>query len=116
MLKRHSPPTRMSISFVSISKPAGPNQFGRCFASVHAENTTSRRALITRERTISRSSAHWASAVLVDEVMIKSFDWDWYATVASGCLRARGDLRDCEWHLPFGSVNHLDLSSAASSR
>src|SRR5919108_4481907 len=81
MSKRHSPPTRMSISFVSISKPAGPNQFGRCFASAHAENTTSRRALITRESTISRSSAHWASAVLVDDVMIKSFGWDGYAPV-----------------------------------
>src|SRR6185369_12308650 len=101
MSKRHSPPTRMSISFVSILKPAGPNQFGRCFASAHAENTTSRRALITRERTISRSSDHWASAVLVDEVMIKSFDWDGMRRQRRGCLRARGGLRDCEWHLPF---------------
>ena len=55
-------------------KPAGPNQLGRCFGSVQAENTTSRRAFITRERTISRSSAHCESAALVDEVMIKSFD------------------------------------------
>src|SRR5215475_5076195 len=101
MSKRHSPPTRMSISFVSISKPAGPNQFGRCFASAHAENTTSRRALITRERTISRSSAHWSRTLLVDEVMIKSFDWDRYATVASRILGARGDLGHCERHLPF---------------
>src|SRR5499427_7744111 len=111
MSKRHSPPTRMSISFVSISKLAGPNQFGRCFASAQAENTTSRRALITRERTISRSSAHWASAVLVDEVMIKSFDWDGYATVPSGMVTSSGDVRDCEWRLPFEYVNHLDLFS-----
>src|SRR5438128_11303749 len=81
MSKRHRPPTHMSISLVSILKPAGPNQFGRCFGSVQAENTTSRRASITRERTISRSSAHCESAALVDEVMIKSFDWDGHVTV-----------------------------------
>src|SRR5574338_370839 len=81
MSKRHRPPTRMSISLVSISKPAGPNQFCRCFGSAQAENTMSRRASITRERTISRSSAHCESAALLDEVMIKSFDWDGYVTV-----------------------------------
>src|ERR1700691_1589440 len=81
MSKRHRPPTRMSISLVSILKPAGPNQFGRCFGSVQAENTMSRRASITRERTISRSSAHCESAALVDEIMIKSFDWDGHVTV-----------------------------------
>src|SRR3981189_2259363 len=83
MSKRQRPPTHMSISLVSILKPAGPNQFGRCFGSVQAENTMSRRASMTRERTISRSSAHCESAALVDEVMIKSFDWDGHVTRVS---------------------------------
>ena len=30
MSKRHWPPTRISISFVSIAKPSGPNQSGNC--------------------------------------------------------------------------------------
>src|SRR6185312_12756185 len=54
---RHSPPTRRSIDFVSTLKPAGPNHTGRWRGSAQAENTNSRGALITRERTISRSSA-----------------------------------------------------------
>src|ERR1700722_16135867 len=54
---RHSPLTRISIDFVSTLKPAGPNHWGRWRGSAQAEKTTSRGALITRERTISRSSA-----------------------------------------------------------
>src|ERR1700755_2930417 len=73
----------MSISFVTILKPAGPNQFGRCAGSAHAENTTSRRAPITRDSTISRSSAHWSSALLADEVIVNSLDRDWYVAIAS---------------------------------
>src|SRR3981189_1496733 len=91
MSKRQRPPTHMSISLVSILKPAGPNQFGRCFGSVQAENTMSRRASITRERTISRSSAHCESAALVDEVMIESFDCDGHVTVVSRRFRTPGD-------------------------
>src|SRR5579864_8977659 len=86
MSKRHRPPTRISISLVSILKPAGPNQIGRCFRSVQAVNTMSRRASITRERTISRSSAHCESVALVDEDMINSFDWDGHVTVVSMTL------------------------------
>src|SRR5205823_8731349 len=104
MSKRHRPPTHMSISLVSILKPAGPNQLGRCFGSVQAENTMSGRASITRERTISRSSAHCESAALVDEVMIKSFDWDGHVTVVSMTLS--NSRRGAP---PFAELNHFNL-------
>src|SRR5258708_36453379 len=86
MASRNRPPTHSSIYLVSILKPAGPNQIGRCFGSIQAVNTMSRRASITRERTISRSSAHCESVALVDEVMINSFDWDGHVTVVSMTL------------------------------
>src|SRR5579871_4838566 len=69
MSKRHTPPTRMSISLVSILNPAGPNQFGKCSGSVQAAKTTSRFALMTRERTISRSMSQCARAASGVEVM-----------------------------------------------
>src|ERR1051325_9910043 len=69
MSKRHTPPTRMSISLVSILNPAGPNQFGKCSGSVQAAKTTSRLALMTRERTISRSISQRARAASGVEVM-----------------------------------------------
>src|SRR5580700_6583982 len=69
MSKRHTPPTRMSISLVSILNPAGPNQFGKCSGSVQAAKTTSRFALTTRERTISRSISQCARAASGVEVM-----------------------------------------------
>src|SRR5918994_4771656 len=57
MSNRHSPSTRISIDFVSTLKPAGPNHCGRWRGSTQAEKTSSRGASITRDRTISRSSA-----------------------------------------------------------
>src|SRR5436190_23611785 len=57
MSTRHVPPTRISISLVSTLNPAGPNHWGRCRGSDQAANTNSRLALITRDNTISRSSA-----------------------------------------------------------
>src|ERR1700704_4144625 len=69
MAKRHTPPTRMSISLVSILNPAGPNQFGKCSGSIQAAKTTSRFALMTRERTISRSISQCARAASGVEVM-----------------------------------------------
>src|SRR5438477_7185792 len=109
MSKRHRPPTHMSISLVSILKPAGPNQLGRCFGSVQAENTMSRRASITRERTISRSSAHCESAALVDEVMIKSFDRDGHVIVVSTTLSNSGDRGRSEGRPSFAELNHFNL-------
>src|SRR5690348_992742 len=47
----------MSHSRVSVLKPAGPNHCVIWFGSVHAANTRSRGALITRHSTISRSRA-----------------------------------------------------------
>src|SRR6185503_12969307 len=47
----------MSHSSVSTLKPSGPNHCTICLGSVHAANTRSRGAAITRLSTISRSSA-----------------------------------------------------------
>src|SRR5688572_1551344 len=58
MSKRHCPPTRMSISFVSIANPSGPNHAGNCAGSVQASNTRARGASTTRVMTISRSRGH----------------------------------------------------------
>src|SRR5271166_6575737 len=48
----------MSISWVSTLNPSGPNHFGKCCGSVQTLNIRSRGAATTRDRTISRSSAH----------------------------------------------------------
>src|SRR5262249_30815588 len=48
----------MSISRVSFWNPSGENHRVICLGSVHAWNTRSRGASITRVSTISRSSAH----------------------------------------------------------
>src|SRR5215468_5497254 len=62
MSKRQRPPTRTSISCVVVVNPFGQNHAVRCSFSVHALKTSERGALKTRERTISRSRAHDASA------------------------------------------------------
>src|SRR6478736_3169253 len=59
-MNRQRPPTRMSISSVSVVKPFGPNHCVIWLGSVKASNTRERGAAITRDRTISRSSAHIA--------------------------------------------------------
>src|SRR5688572_15469797 len=58
MSKRHCPPGRMSISFVSIANPSGPNHAGNCAGSVQASKTSARGASTTRVMTISRSRGH----------------------------------------------------------
>src|ERR1041385_1449374 len=62
MSKRQRPPTRTSISCVVDVNPFGQNHSVRCSFSVHALKTSARGALKTRERTISRSRDHVASA------------------------------------------------------
>src|SRR5579859_4712791 len=59
-MNRQRPPSRMSISRVSVVKPSGPNQRVIWLGSVKAWNTRERGAAITRDSTISRSSAQVA--------------------------------------------------------
>src|SRR5688572_272654 len=59
-MNRQRPPSRMSISRVSVLKPAGPNQRVIWLGSVKASNTRARGAAITRLSTISRSRAQVA--------------------------------------------------------
>src|ERR1041384_7198399 len=62
----------MSISRVSLSSPAGENHRVICLGSVHAWNTRSCGASITRVITISRSSAQ----VERGSIARGSFFWD----------------------------------------
>ena len=61
MTKRQAPPGRRSNSWKVFVKPLGPHHRASRCRSLNAENTSSRRALRTREVTISRSDARSAS-------------------------------------------------------
>src|ERR1700722_7453125 len=54
-MNRQRPPSRMSISRVSVVKPSGPNQRTTSAGSLQALKTRSRGASSTRDSTISRS-------------------------------------------------------------
>src|SRR5215831_9722853 len=48
MTKRHTPPGRNSNAWVVVENPKGPHQRARCSGVVHAVQTSSRGALMTR--------------------------------------------------------------------
>src|ERR1700675_3889171 len=56
MMKRQTPPGRNSKRDVLVVKPFGPHHCARCFASVHAANTSSRGASNSRMPMIERGS------------------------------------------------------------
>src|SRR4051812_47857978 len=56
MTKRQTPPGLKSKALVVVRKPFGPHHCARCLGSVHTDHTSSRRASITRDPSITFGS------------------------------------------------------------